>query len=357
MKVGTKNRQFLSVARRSFFLLLALLVTVSEASAQERAPAPTTRPSGEELLAQGQALIQEERWAEAIEVFRTLTRQEPEQAQGWSLLGYSLHAAGDVDQALPYHLMAAEFPETAPAAMYNIACVYARRNKSDQAFEWLDRAWEKGFRNANAYRHDPDLNTLRDDPRFARFAAKGPPRAPRPRALIREPAPAAARQPQPRPEVTTIDLGVLPPERRFDFWLGEWNVSWDGGAGTNTITRILEDRVIHESFEGRMTDGSILQGISVSTYVPEDGRWHQTWVDSSGGYLDFVGGLSDDAMIFRRQTTREGKPIEQRMVFSSITREGFDWVWERSADGGLTWEVLWRIRYERKASMPEAAAP
>src|SRR3954447_4226937 len=75
----------------------------------------------------------------------------------------------------------------------------------------------------------------------------------------------------------------------LDFWLGRWSVSWSGGGrGTNTVTRILADRVVEESFEGRDAD-NVLLGRSVSVRDEADGRWRQTWVDSTGTYLDFVG--------------------------------------------------------------------
>jgi len=69
----------------------------------------------------------------------------------------------------------------------------------------------------------------------------------------------------------------------LDFWLGTWSLSWaDGGEGTNTIRRILDDRVIEESFEGRDGSGPLL-GRSLSVVDSSDGRWRQTWVDSTGG--------------------------------------------------------------------------
>jgi hypothetical protein len=35
------------------------------------------------------------------------------------------------------------------------------------------------------------------------------------------------------------------------------------------------------------------------------------------------------------------------MVFSDIGSDSFDWRWERSLDGGETWEPLWTIDYHR----------
>src|SRR5262245_45573121 len=75
----------------------------------------------------------------------------------------------------------------------------------------------------------------------------------------------------------------------LDFWLGSWIVSWAGGGhGTNVIRRILDERVIEESFDGSDTDGS-LKGRSLSVMDAGSGGWRQTWVDSNGAFLDFVG--------------------------------------------------------------------
>ena len=39
------------------------------------------------------------------------------------------------------------------------------------------------------------------------------------------------------------------PENQFDFWLGEWDVTWDeDGKGKNHILRIMDDKIIQENF-------------------------------------------------------------------------------------------------------------
>lgn len=39
------------------------------------------------------------------------------------------------------------------------------------------------------------------------------------------------------------------PENQFDFWLGEWDVTWgEDGKGTNHIIRIMDDKIIQENF-------------------------------------------------------------------------------------------------------------
>jgi hypothetical protein len=142
------------------------------------------------------------------------------------------------------------------------------------------------------------------------------------------------------------NVPILAPEaHQFDFWIGEWAVTWaDGGLGTNNIHTIMDGFVILENFEARPT--SPFRGMSISVFSL--GKWRQTWADNNGGYLDFVGEFRDGTMELRRRAILDGKPIVQRMVWYNIARDELDWNWERSEDGGKTWTVLWQIHYQRK---------
>ncbi len=141
-----------------------------------------------------------------------------------------------------------------------------------------------------------------------------------------------------------------PEVRQFDFWLGKWSLAWgEDGKGTNTIRRILGGCVIEEQFDG--TPSTPLVGMSVSTWSPQWTRWHQTWVDNQGSYLDFTGEWDDieEKMILSRDDVAQGKHVLQRMVWYAITPDSLEWNWERSEDGGMTWEVQWNIHYRRMA--------
>jgi hypothetical protein len=54
----------------------------------------------------------------------------------------------------------------APSGYYNLACVLALRNKPEEAFGQLEAAVAHGFSNVEHLKTDPDLITLRGDPRF-----------------------------------------------------------------------------------------------------------------------------------------------------------------------------------------------
>jgi hypothetical protein len=86
------------------------------------------------------------------------------------MLGYTLHMAGRLDEALPMHLKAAEFQEMAPVATYNVACVHSLKGDKDKAFEWLEKAVALGFGNAEQLAGDTDFDNIRNDPRFTKIA-------------------------------------------------------------------------------------------------------------------------------------------------------------------------------------------
>ena len=146
-----------------------------------------------------------------------------------------------------------------------------------------------------------------------------------------------------------------PEFRQFDFWVGEWEVSWPtsastegkAGSGTNRIHIALDKCVIVENFDG--TPNIPLRGMSVSIYNVRKKKWQQTWVDNSGAYLEFTGEFENGKMVLVREAlTPDGKKILQRLVWRNLQPDSLDWSWERSDDNGTTWRVLWTIHYERK---------
>jgi len=148
-------------------------------------------------------------------------------------------------------------------------------------------------------------------------------------------------------------IDELDPSQYYDFWVGEWKLEWEekGGSkgyGTNKIEKILDGKVLLENFEALRGQMQGYRGKSFSVYDPGAEEWRQTWVDSNGSYLDFVGRIEGDKRIFRRETTdRDGNPVVQRMVFYDIGKNSFTWDWEYSKDGGESWDLRWRIEYSR----------
>ncbi len=57
-----------------------------------------------------------------------------------------------------------------PACLYNVACLHACMGEPDRALAYLELALGKGF-GGEWTRTDPDLVSLRDDPRFEALLA------------------------------------------------------------------------------------------------------------------------------------------------------------------------------------------
>jgi hypothetical protein len=149
------------------------------------------------------------------------------------------------------------------------------------------------------------------------------------------------------PQQESSDVPPAPPPeaRQFDFWIGEWDVVWQGGSGTNVIRSTLGGHVIEEQFR---SEAPPLHGMSVSVYNPQLRKWQQTWVDNHGSYLDLIGEYQDGAMSLGMKRIVNGQPVRMRMLFYNIATDQLDWNWERSDDDGRTWQLLWQIHYTRK---------
>ncbi|MEM7109886.1 MAG: hypothetical protein AAF519_16795 [Bacteroidota bacterium] len=157
--------------------------------------------------------------------------------------------------------------------------------------------------------------------------------------------------------LTSTAFGQLPdnPEEYFDFWLGEWQATWeegDGkvGKGINRIKKILDDKVILENFEITAGQSKGFKGTSISVYQTQLKTWKQSWADNQSTFYYFKGKVDGSNRIFQTETfeTNAGRKITQRMVFKEIKAKSMVWDWESSVDGGETWTLNWRINYTKE---------
>jgi hypothetical protein len=97
-----------------------------------------------------------------------------------------------------------------PVPSYNLACAKARLGKTDEALEWLARAVDAGIGNAVQIAQDPDLATLRGDPRYEILME---------RAGTVEPFAVARKAPEPAPVIRGVAR------------VTEKNTAWDPRTG------------------------------------------------------------------------------------------------------------------------------
>lgn len=91
----------------------------------------------------------------------------PEEA-GEAMLAYG---EGDYETAVAKQLVVVEKRPDDPVAHFNAGCFTARAGRADEAIEHLRRAVEINERIKELIRTDEDLDSIREDPRFAPLVA------------------------------------------------------------------------------------------------------------------------------------------------------------------------------------------
>lgn len=141
------------------------------------------------------------------------------------------------------------------------------------------------------------------------------------------------------------------PFRRFDFWVGTWDVYNRRGAlaGTNTISKVFADCALLEEW----TSSSPHRGSSYNFYDPSTERWYQTWVDNGGNPLRLEGGLdAEGSMVL--QSAPGSMPLH-RITWTPLDGGAVRQHWEISTDGGATWSTSFDGRYQPQGTPPPAA--
>jgi hypothetical protein len=279
--------------------------------------------------------MQAEDYTHVEKLCREIVDEDSTNAQAWFLLGYSLHAQGELDQAIFAHLTATTFPSTAPLSFYNLGCAHALKGNTDQAFKALHKAAELGITNPQQYKGDSDLKSLHDDPRWGK--------------LLRSMQPGLVAQSKPK-KAPKADAGSS--ASAMHFWVGEWDVySAKNGTlvGSNTLAYRVNNHVIHEMWES-LGDGS--SGESWNYFDPGSGAWKQTWLGSGGDLTEFTADLESDAdgimFVGRSHQPGASEPALHRMHVRGIRDGLVRQTGSNSKDDGATWTISYDLIYVPK---------
>ncbi len=109
-------------------------------------------------------------------------------------------------------------------------------------------------------------------------------------------------------------------------------------AGESRIEVINDGCALLENWSGR--GGSVAKSLNI--YDREDMRWHQTWVDNTGGLLMIAGGLVDKRMVL---TAEPPGKAHQRISWTPNEDGSVRQLWESSADMGKSWKVEFDGKY------------
>jgi len=139
---------------------------------------------------------------------------------------------------------------------------------------------------------------------------------------------------------------VNDPERhRFDFWIGEWNVTTEGGVtvGSSVIQSVSGGCALLENW----TSASGGHGKSLNAYNPAIKQWQQYWIGQDGAPTEFRSSEFDGkSLIF---FVRHDDPLNvQRLTFTPVDAATVRQHSEATEDGGKTWKSSYDFYYHRK---------
>ncbi len=90
----------------------------------------------------------------------------PSDARAANLLAATYANFGDEAKAIDYAERSLAIDPDDAMLLYNVACTFSLLGRPDEAIGYIERAVDKGFGHKEWLDHDPDLNALRDNPRF-----------------------------------------------------------------------------------------------------------------------------------------------------------------------------------------------
>ncbi|HKC62487.1 MAG TPA: protein kinase [Pyrinomonadaceae bacterium] len=114
----------------------------------------------------GQAYEQKKMYAQAIETFQKGMTQAERHPQLLASLGHAYALAGERDKALKALDELREMSKQRYISPYSFAVIYAGLDDKEQAFAWLNKAYQDRSFFLIWLKVEPQFDSLRDDPRF-----------------------------------------------------------------------------------------------------------------------------------------------------------------------------------------------
>ena len=138
------------------------MATPHERPVEPSSEGPTPEISTKRLREQSQLDFE-------LEFLGRILERDPFFTDALRVHGNNLAAKGQYARALQIDRRLVRLLPDRAIPWYNLACSYAVLGMIDPAFFALQRALELGYRHLDHLRRDPDLKSLRHDPRFARL--------------------------------------------------------------------------------------------------------------------------------------------------------------------------------------------
>jgi len=135
--------------------------------------------------------------------------------------------------------------------------------------------------------------------------------------------------------------------RQFDYWLGEWTITYPGapGGSTSKVQLDLDKCVVVERWDG----GKGHSGKNLFAYSADDKKWHGMFADNQGRVHVFEGKVAGGvAEFYGPSLGTNGEAVLNRIRIVRISADKVEQSWEKSTDHSSTWTVEFRGQYSRK---------
>ncbi len=116
----------------------------------------------EAVAANREGIQRAERWLEI----------DPNNLRALALAASAMAENDQAPRALELMARAISTAPDDPSVYFNAACLYAKLGRKEEALECLEQTFARGFGKRDWVEHDPDYDSLRDDPRFQAMLEK-----------------------------------------------------------------------------------------------------------------------------------------------------------------------------------------
>jgi hypothetical protein len=147
------------------------------APAKPAARADPREAEARALLKDGAAYLDEGRFEKARGQFEKAAALVP-LPEAYNGIGVTYYARREFDEALLAYRQALDVQPGFGDAYYNIGCIYALQGKPELALKHLALALRNGYKTTDELDKDPDLASLRTDPRYQQLVHPTPAQTP-----------------------------------------------------------------------------------------------------------------------------------------------------------------------------------
>jgi hypothetical protein len=136
----------------------------------------------------------------------------------------------------------------------------------------------------------------------------------------------------------------------LDFWLGAWNISVsnESTTATSSVTLELDHCLVIERWNG----GDGHRGENLFGYSADDQSWHGFFADNQGRVHLFLNGKASPGSATFTGPSRDsdGKTELNRITIRRVSATQVEQLWQKSSDGGKSWNTVFQGEYTRKRS-------